>query len=302
MTLKEIFKNSFDLIRRNKGLLLLFWSTNAAMAVILSLPIYSILIDSLRNSLFNESLPGEISYTWYVQFMRNYEGTISQMPLVIYGVVGIYIIIQTFYFGGMVAVFHNPKKNHISDFFYGGVRYWFRFTKVLLISLALFIFAFKLNDLLGNLFTWILSDYEHYLTDFILRSLRYILLLVFIGVVTIFSDYSKVIIAVDEKDEVFKAIKKSSNFLKNNLRLTSSVFLIIASLGALGAVVYNVIDNFMPRTSYYLLLLSFILQQLLIIFRLAIKMMFCSSEVVIYNDSIAEFVKADIKESTIGVK
>ena len=302
MTINSILKEGLKTIRKNYQLLILFWSTNAAMAVILSLPIYSLLIDNLQHSLLSSRLPLQIDYLWYSQFMNIYSGTIDHLPLLTYSIVALYAIIQTFYFGGMVAVFYNREKNHISDFFYGGVRYWYRFMKVMIISLILFAIGFKLNDLLGDLFTWLFSNYEYYLTDFVLRSLRYVLLIAFIGIVTIISDYAKVGMAIEGHNKVFLSIRDTLRFLKVNFKISVSLFLIISVLGAAGSVVYNIIDNFMPRSPFYLLILSFVLQQMLIIFRLAIRMLFCSTEVVIYSDSKAELVSPDVKESTVGVR
>ncbi len=302
MTIRSILHEGLKSIRKNYKLLILLWSTNAAMAVILSLPIYSLLIDNLQHSLLSSRLPERIDYLWYSQFMNIYSGTIDHLPLLTYSIVALYAIIQTFYFGGMVAVFYNSKKNHITDFFYGGVRYWYRFMKVMIISLVLFAIAFKLNDLLGDLFTWLFSNYEYYLTDFVLRSLRYILLIVYIGIITVVSDYTKVGMAIDENNKVFSGIRNTFRFLKVNFKISVTVFLITSVLGAAGAVLYNFIDNFMPRSPFYLLVLSFVLQQMLIIFRLAIRMLFCATEVVIYSDSKAELLSPDVKESTVGVR
>lgn len=301
MRIKKVLSEAYGLIRRNLKLLILFWCTNAAMAVILSIPIYSLLIDNLQHSLLSDTLAEGVDYLWFSQFMSIYNGTVSHLPLLTYSVVAIYAIIQTFYFGGLVAVFYNSKKNHISDFFYGGVKYWYRFMKVSLLSLVFFAISFMFNDFLGNVFTWLFSDYEYYLTDFILRSLRYIILLILIGTVTIISDYSKVQMAIEESGKLYDTVKRTFLFLRNNYSISIPVFLLISVLGAIGALVYNFIDNFVPRSPSYYLVLSFVLQQMLIIFRLTIRMMFCATEVIIYRDSEAELVQPDVKVSTVGV-
>ncbi|MBN1300408.1 MAG: hypothetical protein JW995_04260 [Melioribacteraceae bacterium] len=302
MNISQILKNSYYLIRRNLSVLVLFWATNAAMAFILSVAIYSLLMDNLQHSLLSDQLALRFDYMWFNQFMNIYDSTLSRLPLITYSVVVIYWIIQTFYFGGMVAVFKNPDKNHISDFFYGGVRYWLRFMKILLISIVFFGLAFKLNDLLGDLFTNLFGKNDYYLTDFILRSLRYILLLIFIGIITIISDYAKISLAVDEKQKALAAVKNSFVFIRQNFQVSVGTFLIISVLGAVGAVIYNIIDTFVPRAPFYYLMLTFILQQMLIIFRFIIRMFFCASEVIIYNDINADYVKPLVKESTVGVK
>jgi hypothetical protein len=55
-------------------------------------------------------------------------------------------------------------------------------------------------------------------------------------------------------------------------------------MGAAGAIIYNFADSFLPKTTYAYFGLAFILQQLLIIFRLFVKMLFVSTEITIYKD------------------
>lgn len=301
MKISRIINNGLRAALKNYKLLILFWCTNAAMAFILSIPIYTMLVHELKNSLMSDKLASGFDYMWFIQFMNLHGGTINQLHLVILGVVGIYALIQTFYFGGLVAIFNRPKKNHISDFFYGGVRYWYRFVKVLLISLVFFAAAFKINDFLGDFITWIFINTDNAWYDFIIRSLRYVLLMFFIGIIAIISDYARIHLAVEEKNKVIMGIIVTMRFIKNNFETVFLVFLTVAVVGAIGALIYNIIDTYVPRTPFYLLILSFILQQLLIIFRLFVRMLFCSTEVFIYKDLNADVLSVEVNEATAGV-
>jgi len=301
MKISEILKLGIKYTRLNRKFLLILWCTNACLAVILTLPIYSMLIDNLGNSLLSDQLAVEFNYFWFVQFMSLNDATLQRLPLIFYAVVGMYLLVQTLYFGGLVAVFDNLKKNHVSDFFYGGVRYWFRFMKILIVSLFIFAAAFFIDDLINSLITEIFKDTEMVFTEFILRSLRYLILLFLIGVVTIISDYSKVSMAIDEEMGIRKGIGNALIFIKHHFRIVFFIFLLVAILGAAGGLVYNIVETYVPRTPFYFLIISFILQQMLIIFRLFTKMLFCSTEVIIYKDFSAEEVSAEIQESNFGV-
>ena len=138
-------------------------------------------------------------------------------------------------------------------------------------------------------------------TEFILRSLRYLILLFLIGIVTIISDYSKVSMAIDEEMNIRKGIEHAIIFIKNHFRIVFFVFLLVAIVGAMGGLIYNIVETYVPRTPFYFLIISFFLQQMLIIFRLFTKMLFCSTEVIIYKDLSAEVVSAEIQESNVGV-
>ena len=119
---------------------------NAGSALVLAVPVFNVLLDNIGTSLTSDHLAHSFDYFWYIQFRNLYSIQLDQLPLGIYFTVGVYAPIQTFFLGGLISVFHIPDKNHTVDFFFGGVRYFARFVKVLLISLLFFAAAFKIND------------------------------------------------------------------------------------------------------------------------------------------------------------
>lgn len=287
--IKQTIQQGIKQLHKNNKLIWLFWGANILFGVILSLPIYYILEDNLIHSAYSQKLSFGFDYVWYLQFRELYKTTIGEIPYMIYGTVGVFILIQVFFAGGLISVFNIPKKNHYVDFFYGGVRYWYRFTKVMLVSLIFYAIAFLINDYLGFLVQMLFSDSAR-LTDFILRGSRYILLIFLIGIVSIISDYTKVSLAIRDKEKVWKEIIYIIKFLTKNFYQVFIIFFIVACVGAAGAIIYNFTDSFLPKTTYTYFGLAFILQQLLIIFRLLVKMLFVSTEITIYKDLNASVI------------
>ncbi len=270
--------------------LVLLWMWNIGAALILALPVYYNLIDHLGNSLLSDKLARTFDYNWYLQFRFLYQINLDGMLYTLLGVLLIYIIVQNFFMGGLIAIFNNPKKNHIVDFFYGGVKYWARFTKILIIVGLLVALAFLINDYIGKLITWIFEDTENQVADAILRTLRYLLLLFFIGMVTIIADYSRIILAVNDSLKILKSIGDSVRFIRKNFAKVFLLFLVTSAIGSAGAVIYNLVGGLIPGQPYYYLIILFILQQMLIIFRLLIRMLFCSTELLLYKDLNAEVI------------
>ena len=294
ITTKQILLQSVRSIFLNLKFVILLWVINAMAAIVLTVPIYNVLIDNLGRSMISERLATSFDYLWYLQFRNLYHVQFDQVPMNIYFVVGIYVLVQTFFSGGLISIFHIRDKNHTVDFFYGGVRYFFRFVKILFVSLIFFALAFKINDYLGDLITWIFKNSENVTADFLLKSLRYILLVFLIGVTTMISDYSRVSIAVKDKSRVIREIYAAILFIKNNFNKAFSLFLIVAIIGVVGIMVYNIVGRFIPRTPSYFLILSFILQQMLIIFRLLVRMMFYSTQVILFKDLNADTVNVEV--------
>ncbi len=301
ISIQSTLKYGSRAVTKNAKFILLMWGTNAVGAFILSMPIYYLLIDNLNHSLMSDKLAVDFDFIWFVQFINIYKSSIGEIPFMIFSIVGVYVLIQIFYIGGLISVFNLPEKNHTVDFFYGGVKYWYRFTKVVLISLIFFALAFLLHDYLGLFIEWGFSGTESQFSDFIIRLGRYILLIFFIGLITLVSDYTKVYMAVQDSNKTLNSISNAVIFIKNNFNKVFTVFLIIAVTGAAGAVLYNLVEIFIPRTPFYFLVVSFIVQQMLIIFRLFIRMYFCATEVLLYKDLSADIIEVKVKEEKIGV-
>lgn len=292
--IKNILLNGTRTVFYNAKIVFLMWFLNAASAVVLTVPIFNLLLINLSHSNMSNRLTEHFDYFWFLQFRHLYETQLDQIPISIYAIVVIYTIIQTFFLAGLTAIFNNPAKNHIVDFFYGGVKYFFRFFKVLFYSLLLFVFIFFIYDQLGNFITNAFVNSENVMLEFILKSLRYVLLIFMIGCVTMISDYLKISLAVNDKLSVHKEFIPVIKFLKNNFSLIFTIFLIVAIMGAVGVLIYNIIGKFIPRMPSYFLILSFVLQQLLIIFRLLIRMLFCSTEIILFKDLSAEEISAEV--------
>ncbi len=299
MSVKEILTLGARTVYYNKKFVILFWGMNAIGALILTLPIYYILADNLNHSMLGHKLLNEYDFSWLIQIKYLYSKNIGQFPYLLYVLTGIYLLVQNFFIGGLIAVFHNPQKNHMVDFFYGGVKYWLRLTRLLLIILILFFLAFKLNDYLGDLIKWFYADVENELGDFLTRSFRYVFLIFLIGVLTIFSDYTKISLVINDRTKVLKELVEIIKLTSFNFYKIFIVFFMVALIGALGAVFYNLLGIFVPPKPYYYLILLFVLRQMLIIFRLLIKMLFYSTEILLYKDLTAQVVKVKPEEKEV---
>ncbi|MEN8191863.1 MAG: hypothetical protein ABFS12_03545 [Bacteroidota bacterium] len=277
-------------MQKNTKFILLLWGTNIALSLVLTIPIYSMLLDNLQHSILSNKLALNFNYFWYMQFRYLYEDLFDKLPFLFYSIVGVNVLIQTFYAGGLISIFNNPNKNHISDFFYGGVKYWYRFMKVTLVTLALFLIIFNINDLFALWIGNISENINSVWLDLGIRSIRYVILSILIIAVSIVSDYVDVYLALNDQTKVRKGFRATLKFLRGRITLIFITFMVVAVIGGLGVLIYNLIVIYVPRSPFYFLILTFFLQQMLIIFRLSITMLFHATEVYLYKDQAAEII------------
>jgi hypothetical protein len=299
--IKNVLSQGSRLVYLNLKFISLFILTNIAFAIALSLPLFSTVKESLVHSSINDRLSEGFDYLWYAQFRHIFQSSLDVLPFVIYATVGIYVFIQVFFLGGLLSVLINTQKNHFVDFFYGGVKYFWRFTKIMLISFSIYYIAISMLDYVGYLLNHWLADKQDVVLEFILQALRYVILIGVIAAINMISDFTKIIIAVKDSDYVLKEISESMKFIYNDFSKVFLVYFSIACIGAAGVIAYNVIDSALPRYPIYFLVISFIIQQFLIIFRLLIRMFFYSSAIVVYNDLTAPVIQTNVEEVSLGV-
>ncbi len=289
--IKEILREGWRLVTKNWLYVFLLWGTNIVFSLVLTIPILAILQDNLSHSLWSSKLALELDYFWLLQFQHSNKNILDKLPILLFSIIGLNILIQKLYQGGLLAVFNNPKKNHVSDFFYSGVKYWYRFIKVSVVAISLFALVFIVDSQLDAFIEYLTKDANSVLLDLIIRSIRYLILLFLIGVISILSEYTQVFLALRDSQKIRTAIGFAISFIRRKFFLVFTTFLIVSIIGALGAVIYNVVAILIPRSPFYFLILTFILQQMLIIFRLAITMLLYATEVYLFKDQEAEVIQ-----------
>jgi hypothetical protein len=255
-----------------------------------------VLQQGLAHSLINNNLSMGFDYLWYVQFRHIYQNSLDAIPILLYAFAGVYVLLQLFYLGGLFAVYTNSKKNHMVDFFYGSVKYFIRFLKIAVFVGALYFVAISINVLIDYGIKEIFLEKENAAVEFAVQIFRYLFFLLLISLINIISDYTKVAITVVDSTKLFRSLYKSFQFIKKNFVKVMTVYFIMLVFVAIGATIYNLVDSLLPKKPVYFLLLTFLIQQLLIIFRVLIRMYFYSTELLIFTDGEAETVSPAFEE------
>lgn len=279
----------------------LFWLTNIAFAVILTLPISTLICLHLGNSLINHRLAIEFDYQWFLQFRFEHRNAIAAIHPFVFSVAFVYMLIQLFYTGGLLTVILNRAKNHYVDFFYGGVKYFMRYLKVFFIMLLFYLIAFMIDVLAEYGLNLFIDKSPNEFTYATLTTIRYLFFLFLIVLINIMADYSKVIIAASDRTDLLRIIGDAFLFIKKNIDKVFIVYLTISSFVAVAAITYNMVDGFLPKRPMLLLIPVFIIQQILIIFRVLIKMFFFTSEVFLYQDLSSDVYEVVPEELNTGV-
>lgn len=303
MTIIEAIRAGLKKVNNNLHFIGLLWVLNIAFAMILSMTLFRLLHTDLSGSLVGDSLLQGFDYRWYQEFFFKYQTTLEMFSNTLIIVGSIYILIQTFLLGGLLSVLYSSeRKTLFIDFFYGGVQYFYRFFKILLVSMLFYAGLFILNrwgtaateNLLGS------SESEALRISVIV--LRYILLALIFFFLNIIFDYTKISIVVHEERKIFKEWWRAVKFTTIHAGTTIGLFVFLFIVGvAIFGVYYFFADLFEPISSYGMIFLVFVFHQIYIGARIWLRMMFYASQLALWRGINAEVIVPSVEENIVHV-
>jgi hypothetical protein len=289
------FKYGILKVNSNLKFLIFLWIINLAFAAILTGPIFGLLKESLFHNIRGEELTLSFDFQWFMEFKYTYNEALQSLPNILIMVGIIYVLIQVFLMGGIFEVLNSEaRKNHFIDYFYGCVRYFFRFFKVFLITLVCYGGLYYLNQIYIKYIQVITYSTESQFVIMAANIIRYLLIAAIFGVLNIIFDYVRIRIVVHQSYETLKDLWLTFKFLIKNFWTVSSLFWMVACSGLVIFLLYSLIDNFFNPTSYLTIILLIFIRQFYLIGKIWVKLLFCSCQLELYkeiNSSAAEAVE-----------
>jgi hypothetical protein len=267
------------LLRVNSNLkyVLLLWGVNTVFAILLTGPIFIFLKESLQHNELAVKLTEAFDYLWFLELNYTFSEIIRTLPTILVMAGIIFALIQVFLLSGMYQILSGEaKKNHFIDFFYGCVRYSYRFFKVFLISVVCYVGLYFVNLIYLD-YTEILSIYsESQLLIILINLLRYITIIFIFGTLNLIFDYVRIRIVVHQNYNVLRDLWLSFKLIVKKFWRVSILFWFFTALGLLLYILHTQLDNYLNPTNYVSIFWVFIMHQIYIVIKIWMKL-FCTS-------------------------
>lgn len=298
------FKYGLLKVNSNLKFLIFLWIINLAFAAILTGPIYGLLKEALYHNINAEDLSLSFDFLWFIEFKHNYNDVLKSIPNIMITVGIIYVLIQVFLMGGIYEIFNSDaKKNHFIDYFYGCVRYFFRFFIIFLISLICYGALYYLNAIYIQYIEIITQNTESQLVIIIANSFRYLLIAALFGILGIIFDYIRIRVVVNQSYDILNDLWLTFKFLIKNFWEVSSLFWLIAFIGLIIFLLYALIDNLLEPNNYFTIILIIIIRQLYITGKIWVKLLFASTQIELYKEITSPTVEVtEISEIDVPLK
>jgi hypothetical protein len=304
------FGKGFKVTGKAMKLVLFLFLINLLFSLLLAIPMYNSLKDSLGKSEAGSRMAEGFDYIWWQEFrdeakglettfspsvigkgaiLNNLESLIQMrfysLPSILIAFGLFYIILHVFMAGGILTILNQDvPKFSMKEFARGAGSHFFRFFVLMLFS---WIFIISIGIFLRGVFTSVLTNITanslSEVTPFAYRlafsALTFVLLL-FIQMVF---DYARIKVVLDESRNVLKSVLEAVAFVFRHPFSTFGLFYLILMIQIAVTVIYILLKEFIPQLNFPLVLAGFLLQQMFIIAIIWIRCLLYSSQMEFYR-------------------
>lgn len=278
MTIIHAFLNGVGTSCKKARMLGYLWAVNLIFALILITPFFILVNKEFGHSLAGGSL-GRLDIIWMADFQYKFQDLQPSFFLWTLVPLGFYILVSIFLNGGILGRIAAPEeRTDLRSFFGDCGRFFWRFSRVFLISIAayLIVFGVVFKILAAPLDAWIKRAPSEW-PSLIASNARFLIAILLLSIVQMFFDYVKVSLAVEDDKRTLRAVGGTLGFLGRKFFKAWALYLLVAVLFLVLTAAFGIVGNAFaggPAT----MAAAFIWSQIYVLFRLWTKVLFFSTE------------------------
>lgn len=295
--------------RVSKMVLFLFM-INLFFSLLLAIPMYNSLKDSFGQSEAGSRMAQGFDYIWWQEFrdeaqglettfspsiigkgaiLTNLENLIQMrfysLPPILLGFGLFYIILHTFLAGGILSIFsQDTPRFTLKEFIEGAGAHFLRFFGLMLFS---WVFIIAIGVFLQDTLTSILSEissnsYSEVIPFFIMLGINALIFILLLFIQMVF-DYARIKVVLEESRNILKSTLDALAFVFKYPFSTFGLFYLIFLFQVAVTVIYILLKEIIPQSTFPFVLAAFLLQQLFIFAVIWIRCLLYSSQMQLYK-------------------
>ncbi|MCK4556237.1 MAG: hypothetical protein KAU47_01875 [Candidatus Aminicenantes bacterium] len=304
------FGRGFIATGRVTKMVLFLYIVNLLFSLLLAIPMYSSLKDSLGQSEAGSRMAEGFDYIWWEEFrddakglettfspsiigkgaiLNNLESLIQMrfffIPPLLMAFGLFYIIFRVFLAGGILSTFNKDiPRFTLREFSQGAGTQFFRFLSLMLLSWGLIMaIGIFFLDSINSIINDIAAESTTEVTPFILRLALSALTFAFLLFVQMVFDYARIKIVLEKSRNIFKSTLEALGFVFKHPFSTFGLFYLIFLIQAAVTLAYILLKEIIPQSNFPLVLAAFFIQQLFIFALIWIRCLFYSSQMALYR-------------------
>jgi hypothetical protein len=189
------------------------------------------------------------------------------------------IFTELFLEGGILYVILEEREgSERGEFFRGCADYFFPFLRLLLLSLSLFIVAAGIYLVLGGLLNIIKGRLSDEVATIWILGLKAAIIFVLLCSINLFLDYAKISMVATSQKRASRHLWASLSFLRRHKVKAAALYSILVGTVILSCGLYWIATGHLSTGTWTGLLIIILIQQSLVLFRIAMRFLFFSSQ------------------------
>lgn len=277
----------FQRLTRNARLLGWLYLLNIGFALIATLPLQHLLETKVGQSLGIRRLMPNFDYTIVQDFLREYGSELGVILQEAQVLILLYLIFSVFLVGGILEKVRYSPTN---TFLRGGTTHFWRLLRLTVYFVLIYVL---LAVVLGSIFKFIFIDnFENFASERPVVHAGVVFSGIFFLLATLISlvqDYAKIQLVHQPAQSVFKSFWRTWRTVFKNLTLTLPLYILNLVILLIAFILYWWLSGYLhPVNSGVKILLTFLLSQLFLMLRIAIKLNNLAGATVLYEQQFGK--------------
>ncbi len=283
MSLLSAISYGFKDLLRHKWLILLVFMINMLFGIVALSPFKSIITQSLSTTHYPGLLAQDFDFVIWTDVLREHLSSIGMGFELLSLIMGIYTLWSIFYIGGFTGLsLSNDKHSSSSEFWSSGARYFFRFFRLSIYTILIYLFIIALLLWYIGITDLHILEMESEIELMFKCKVSAGLLLLSIYIISVFKELAKIAIARSDQPLITASIL---NAAKQTFAIKYLLLgMILSSIVFITFVVYYLLGEYFGLKPMFLSVL--ILPQLILLVRIAMRYVRLSAFTQIYKSSL----------------
>jgi hypothetical protein len=277
----KILSKAMVLTFKKRSLTSRLWAVNLLFSVFALGPLFFLMRAHMAHSFSGEHALQKLDILWLGDFIYRFMNISPAIPPSALLAVALFIFLSVFLNGGVIGCLSRPDvKTTLGDFYHDcGFHFW-RLFRLFLLSIPVYlVFLGVFYSLLKGFLEIFSRRAPTEWPALIVSNLRFLTLVLLLGLVSMFFDYVKIGLVTSGSRKVLRQTWLTLKFMGRRFFKAWGLYLLAGVVFVLFTLGYLEIARILPKNRPLLVLLVFLWQQLYIFGRQASKVLFFASEI-----------------------
>jgi hypothetical protein len=277
---KILFKGMI-LSYQKRRLAVRLWAINLIFSLFAVGPLFFLMMDHMSHSFSGESSLQKLDVFWLADLVYRFMNITPALTGLVLLAAVLYLLLSVFLNGGIIGGLNRAEaKTTLADFFHDCGLYFWRFFRLFILSIPVYLAVLVIFYQLIKAFLEIFN--RRAATEWpalIVSNLRLLALVLLLAVVSMFFDYVKIGLVTSARKKVLEQTWLTLKFIGRRFFKAWGLYLLAGLVFVALTLFYLEIARLLPKNRPLLVLLVFLWQQFYILCRQWCKLLFFATEI-----------------------